>query len=413
MLSRIVGQYDPGMDLRRLALPVAIYFLTSPFAPPPQATRQPPASRIIAIGDIHGAFEPFVQILQTTGLIDANRQWVGGTTVLVQTGDIFDRGAGMRDTGVRGTLDLLMGLEEEAKRAGGRVEVLLGNHEVMNLLHEFRDVSDATYSAFADERSEDRRRRAYDDSVRLAKRRGSKGAPESSREEWMTNHPPGFLEYVDALGPRGKHGRWLRSRKVVLNLNGTAFMHAGVRPETTGSLEDINRTAAREIAAWDQTKTLMVEAQIVPPFCTLPEAVPAAAAELQRIGAAIKSNQPPGDHVTREFIERLQALLEIHTWSLFDPEGPLWFRGFAQWPDTDEPKVKALFQRFGVQRFVTGHTPSLPGRIKARFGNRIFLIDTGMLSTYFAGGRASALELQEGRVTAIYLTEREVLLQSP
>ena len=72
-------------------------------------------------------------------------QWIGGTTVLVQTGDIFDRGPKVREA-----LDLLMRLEEEARRAGGRVEALLGNHEVMNLLHEFRDVSPASYAAFAD-----------------------------------------------------------------------------------------------------------------------------------------------------------------------------------------------------------------------------------------------------------------------
>ena len=47
-----------------------------------------------------------------------------------------------------------MRLEEEAKRAGGRVEALLGNHEVMNLLHEFRDVSPVVYASFADARSE-------------------------------------------------------------------------------------------------------------------------------------------------------------------------------------------------------------------------------------------------------------------
>ena len=70
-------------------------------------------------------------------------------TILVQTGDIFDRGAKVREA-----LDLLMRLEDEAKRAGGRVEFLLGNHEVMNLLHEFRDVSPAAYASFADARSE-------------------------------------------------------------------------------------------------------------------------------------------------------------------------------------------------------------------------------------------------------------------
>ena len=55
---------------------------------------------------------------------------------------------------------------------------------------------------------------------------------------------------------------------------------------------------------------------------------------------------------------------------------------------------------------MTGHTPSQAGRIVSRFNNRLILIDTGMLSTYFKSGRASALELQNGRITAIYTDSR-------
>jgi hypothetical protein len=154
---------------------------------------------------------------------------------------------------------------------------------------------------------------------------------------------------------------------------------------------------------------MMVQAQLVPPFCTLSEAVEAAGTELQRIAAAIKTSEPPGDHVTRDFVERLQALIEINQWSLVAAEGPLWFRGFAQWPDSEDATVTALLARLGVKRFVTAHTPSVPGRIRARFANRIFLIDSGMLSSFFKEGRASALELQDGRVTAIYSDSKEVL----
>ena len=82
-----------------------------------------------------------MEILQTAGLVDAKLRWTGGTTVYVQTGDILDRGAKVREA-----LDLLIRLEDEAKRSGGRVEFLLGNHEVMNLLHEFRDVAPAAYA---------------------------------------------------------------------------------------------------------------------------------------------------------------------------------------------------------------------------------------------------------------------------
>ena len=404
------------MVLYRVALALAGALLASPLAPPlgltpaafhapvPQAAKAA-GPRVVAIGDVHGAFDQFVEILQTAGLIDAKHQWIGGTTVLVQTGDIFDRGPKVREA-----LDLLMRLEEEARRAGGRVEALLGNHEVMNLLHEFRDVSPASYAAFADAKSESRRQRAFDDYAKLVKQRATPGeAP--SRDAWLASHPPGFLEYVEALGPRGKYGRWLRSHKVITTEGGTAFMHAGVRADMAPTFDDINRTATREIAAWDDTKALMVKAQIVPAFCTLPEAVEAAVAELQRIAAALQANPnvQPGDHVTREFVEKLQALLAVGKSSLFEPEGPLWFRGFANWPENQETidtQLTPVLTKYGVERFVTGHTPSSTGRIVSRFSNRLILIDTGMLTTFFKNGRASALELQDGRITAIYTDTR-------
>ena len=363
----------------------------------------PQSARLVAIGDIHGALEAFTGILQTAGLIDATRRWSGRNTVLVQTGDVFDRGAG-----VRGALDLLMQIEDEARRTGGRVESLLGNHEMMNLIGEFRDVSPAAFAAFADQRSADRQRRAYDDFVRTAKKRLPRGAPVLSREEWSKTHPPGFVEYVDALGRRGKYGRWLRGRQVAVVIDGTLFMHAGVNPEvTTGNVDDINRAAMRDLQVNEDARAALVQAQLLTDYATLDEALEVAATELQRIAEALKKQSDVGEHVTREFVDRLQAFLLIGKSSLLDPQGPLWFRGFAQWDDSAAPLVTALATRFGVSRFVTAHTPSSPGRIRARFGNRLFLIDTGMLATYFTNGRASALELKDGRATAIYSDARE------
>jgi Calcineurin-like phosphoesterase len=369
---------------------------------------QSPAARVVAIGDIHGAFDPFVQILQSASLIDANKKWSGGTAVFVQTGDVFDRGAGVIDA-----LDLLMRLEGEASRAGGRVEALLGNHEVMNLVSEFRDVTPDSYAPLADGRSEDRRKRAYDDYLKVAKRREGKGDPIEPREEWMKSHPPGFLEYVDALSPRGKYGKWLRSHKAVVKIGRTAFMHAGLRPDPALSIDQVNATVAREIATWDDTKAALVQAQLVTPFCTLKEAVSAAVVEIERIAAAIKEKAPLGDHVTRDFVDRLQALVAIDKSPLFAGDGPLWFRGYAQWPESpeNEAQVTTLLKQLDLDRFVTGHTPLLPtGRITPRFNQRLVLIDTGMLSTYFKGGRASALEIQDKQLTAIYVDGKETLV---
>jgi hypothetical protein len=189
---------------------------------------------------------------------------------------------------------------------------------------------------------------------------------------------------------------------------GTAFMHAGIRPDLPGTFDDINRIALKDITTWDDTKAMMMRAQLVPPFCTLPEAVEAAINELKRISAALQAQAHPGDHVSREFVEALQALLAVGQSSLFEPEGPLWFRGYATWPEnaeTADTQVAPLLARFGVERFVTGHTPS-QGRIIPRFNNRLILIDTGMLTTFFKGGRPSALELTGGKITAIYPDSR-------
>src|SRR5438105_2091485 len=112
------------MDRRLLGLLVAAAMLTGVLAAPagPRLeAAEPPCEiehidRIVAIGDVHGAFDRFVELLRTTGLVDARLRWIGGRTHLVQLGDVVDRGADSRKV-----LDLLRRLEEDAPRAGGAV----------------------------------------------------------------------------------------------------------------------------------------------------------------------------------------------------------------------------------------------------------------------------------------------------
>jgi len=53
--------------------------------------------------------------------------------VLVQTGDVLDRGEGSADA-----LRLLAKLQRQARKVNGQVVVLMGNHELMNLMGYFK-----------------------------------------------------------------------------------------------------------------------------------------------------------------------------------------------------------------------------------------------------------------------------------
>lgn len=75
-------------------------------------------------------------VLKLTGLIDPSDSWIGGKTILVQTGDIVDRGTYALDI-----YRLMASLRTQAHNAGGKVISILGNHEMMNALSDWRYVS--------------------------------------------------------------------------------------------------------------------------------------------------------------------------------------------------------------------------------------------------------------------------------
>jgi hypothetical protein len=382
---------------------LCLFFAIAAMSAPPQgaAPQAPAGPRIVAVGDVHGAGPNLAQILQAAGLIDAKHKWIGGTARLVQTGDILDRGAD-----VRAAFDLLMRLESEARRAGGRVDVLFGNHEGMNVLHDFRDVSAEAMGKFADARSDDRLQKAFESHASLAKRAGNI----LNRDEWMKTHPRGYPEYVEAFGPSGSYGKWMRERKTVLQIGDTIFMHAGLNPERTITIDEINRTVALEVRNWDDLVTSLTRVRRANPNFTLQEIINAAQVEIGKIAVAQKTGEAIEEYVTPEFIGRLQFLMGFEKLTLVESDGPLWYRGLATMAEDQQPAVDALLRRHGARRIVLGHTPQLPaGKIRSRFGGLVTLIDTGMLTSFFKGGQPSALEILDGRLTAIYLTGREPL----
>ena len=373
---------------------------------------------VVAIGDIHGAAAQFRDMLEVTGLTDSSGRWTGGRTTLVQTGDFMDRGPGVKDV-----LDLLMRLETEAAAAGGRVVVLLGNHEAMNLMTITRDTNPELLASFATPRSETRREEAYAAYVALlAERAAVLGAiaPEPlPRADWMEAHPPGFFEYMDALGPDGTYGRWLRTKSVVARVGDTILLHGGLHPDPTKAptdLAEINERARRELETYDRYREWLADRGVILPFYTFRETGAAVRRELEAwvIRVAPEGPSPPVALTSedREQVEMLLALQDdVPTWSVIcatlptgnqSPgcHGPVWYRDFARWEaDAGLPLARSLTERYGVTRFVVGHTRPPTLEITSRFGDRVFLIDTGMLTEFYSG-RPSALEIDGDQVTA-------------
>ena len=349
-----------------VGLAVVVAILAGAPSPPSAQPRAKPdefpcdvrtTERIVAVGDIHGAYDKFVAILRAAGLIDTRNRWSGGKAVLVQVGDVLDRGPDSRKA-----VDLLRKLEGEAQRAGGRVYALVGNHELMRLASDWRYVSPGELDAFKTVDSVDVRDRALafysDEAEREAKAAGRPFDLDAYREQFRKELPLGSLEMRFAFGPKGEYGPWVRARPTVARINGILFLHGGIS-DSAASLgcEGIN---------------LAVRADLL----SLP--IP-----LGQVPALFSSSDM----------------------------GPLWYRGLALEPEeTLGPTLETILQRMGARAIVIGHTTVLPGRIATRFGGRVIQIDSGMVDgEFYPGGVPSALEIQGDNLTAIYLDRRELL----
>jgi hypothetical protein len=304
------------------------------------ATAAQPA-RIVAVGDLHGDYHAWLDVARDAQLIGPSGHWAGGKTVLVQMGDVLDRG----DDSLKIVRDLQQ-LQAEAPRAGGKVVVVLGNHEAMNLLGDFRYTTPGEYAAMVDSSSAERRDHVYAanrSQLEAAYRAGDPAlTSEQIRHKWMESHPLGWVERRAAWAPSGPLGKWAIGNPAVVRIGGTLFAHGGLSAEYAKlPLAEVNRRVAAAMVAGDD-------------------------------GAASPLN---------------------------DPLGPLWYRGLvtrdadaeaerakANPPAprlTQEHELDAVLAAFDVKRLVIAHTPSLQG-IQITDEGRLARIDTGM-SRYYGG----------------------------
>jgi hypothetical protein len=309
-------------------------------------------------------------------------------------------------------MDLVISLENEAPKVGGRVVALLGNHEMMNVMGDLRYVTSENYATYADSNSAERQRSAYQEYVKWRRSHAQLLASlpqpmELTEAEWMARHPPGFVEQREAFSPKGSYGKWLREHSAVAKIGEVIFVHGGIHPNLAHlKLDTMNSHIRDEIKAFDSAEQDLIDQKVILPFFTLQEISAAVQAEL----TAERKSLVPSDQQRQA---RLVGFLGYGDWLSVRVDGPLWFRGYDQWSEEEgAAQIGKVLESYNAKRIVVGHTVQKGGRMRPRFGNRVFLIDTGMLRSYYAGGRPSALEiLGNAKFTAEYTDQRVVLVE--
>ncbi len=349
------------MDRRILGLAGGLLVLAAWGAAPRAQPAAAPCNvttteRVVAIGDVHGAYDPFVAILRAAGLITTRDRWSGGRAVLVQTGDLVDRGKDSRKV-----IELVRRLEREAAAAGGQVIALTGNHEFMRLAGDWRYVSAGEYEAFRDGSSVELRDAVRARAAAAAEERArAENRPfdqDAFKEQFLRDVPLGLIEMRQAFAAGAPYGDWLRGRPAVARVNGIVFLHGGISSEVAPlGCDAINEAVARDLKA--------------------------AAGDPAQVASMFSASET----------------------------GPLWYRGLAQAPEAAfAPTLESILKAMGARAMVIGHT-STAGRITPRFGGRVIQIDSGMLDgAFFPGGAPSALVIHGGTMTALYLDRREPL----
>jgi hypothetical protein len=284
---------------------------------------------------------------------------------------------------------------------------------MMNIMGDLRYVVPVNYASFADGKSETRQKAAYDEYLKWKGSHASLLAElpqpmELTEAEWRARHPLGFIEQREAFAPKGEYGEWLRGHAAVAEIDGVIFLHGGIHPDLAKtSLDAMNNQIHDEIKAFDASKQYLRNEKLILPFFNLQEINSVLQAE---VIAELKSRVSAND----ERQAKIREFLKHQDWLSVRGDGPLWFRGYDQWSEEEgAPQANKVLEAYKATHVVVGHTVQRSGRIRPRFGNRVFLIDTGMLSSYYPGGRPSALEIcGDSKFIAVYLDQQIVLLDS-
>ena len=293
--------------------------------------------RLVAVGDVHGDFPQAMKALECAKVMDKTGKWCGGDTVVVRGGDILDRG-----DNELAIMRKFRALAKDARAAGGDFIVINGNHEIMNVLGDFRYVTKGAYGECA----------RYTEKKRLAQiaKLGEENVepPPETPEGVNPQTYAGLLARRALFLPGGEMAVKMASNPTVLQVDDTVFAHAGIdESHVEYGFARINA----EVSQW----------------------------------MAGSRAQPP-KHVLEE-------------------KGVVWTReyGGADAGQTSEAaacrRLEKALDATGAKRIVIGHTPQQKG-VNSGCGGKVWRADVGA-SRGIYGNTPQVIEIVNGRVRVL------------
>lgn len=170
-----------------------------------------PQEKIFVTSDLEGNFNAFYSLLLGNKIIDKNFNWIFETGHLVIAGDMVDRG-----NNVMPCLWLLYKLEQDAKKAGGQVHYVLGNHDVMNIQLDIRYVQPKY--------------------IKLAK--------------IISNEADKILAYKYLMANTNELVKWMKTKNAIEKIGNNLFVHGGISEEIVDaelSIQQINDIVRKHI----------------------------------------------------------------------------------------------------------------------------------------------------------------------
>ncbi|XP_013698116.2 shewanella-like protein phosphatase 1 [Brassica napus] len=319
-----------------------------------------PSCRIIAVGDLHGDLSKTRDSLQIAGVLssDGKDHWIGEDTVVVQVGDILDRGEDEI-----AILSLLRLLDEQAKANGGAVFQVNGNHETMNVEGDFRYVDTRAFDEcidfldYLEDYAQD-----WDKAFKnwIFESRQWKEDRRNSQTYWdqwnIVKRQKGVIARSVLFRPGGRLACELARHGVVLRVNNWVFCHGGLLPHHVAyGVERINR----EVSTW------------------------------------MKSSSDEEDSPEMPFIATRGY------------DSVVWSRLYSrETSDLNEYQIEQVskilrdsLEAVGAKAMVVGHTPQLSG-VNCEYGCGIWRVDVGM-SSGVLDSRPEVLEIRGDKARVI------------